>query len=93
MPGSLREDDGDFKRAPGALSSQKVREALDAVRPGLMADGGSVELVGIDEDGTVRVALQGACAICPAAASTLRLVIEPRVTRDVAGVTSVIVAP
>ncbi len=93
MAGSLREGDDDFKRSPGALTPQRVREALDAVRPGLLADGGNVELVGVDEDGTVRVALQGACAICPSAAATLRLVIEPRITRNVPGATSVIVAP
>lgn len=92
MSRSLGEGEDDFKPS-GALTSQKVREALDAVRPGLLADGGNVELVGVDEDGTVRVALQGACAICPSAAATLRLVIEPRVTRSVPGVTSVIVAP
>jgi Fe-S cluster biogenesis protein NfuA len=93
MSRSLGEGEDEFKRSAGALTSQKVREALDAVRPGLLADGGNVELVGVDEDGTVRVALQGACAICPSAAATLRLVIEPRVTRSVPGATSVIVAP
>ena len=93
MSRSLGEEAGDFKRGADGLTSQKVREALDAVRPGLLADGGNVELVGIDEDGTVRVALQGACAVCPSAGATLRLVIEPRVTRQVPGVTSVIVAP
>jgi Fe-S cluster biogenesis protein NfuA len=93
MSRSLGEAEGEFKRSTGALTSQQVREALDAVRPGLLADGGNVELVGVDEDGTVRVALQGACAICPSAAATLRLVIEPRLTRNVPGVTSVIVAP
>jgi Fe-S cluster biogenesis protein NfuA len=93
MSRSLGEAEDEFKRSTGALTSQKVREALDAVRPGLLADGGNVELVGVDEDGTVRVALQGACAICPSAAATLRLVIEPRVIRNVPGATSVIVAP
>jgi len=93
MSRSVRDDDGDFKRPAAAATPQRVREALDAVRPGLIADGGNVEVIGVDEDGTVRVVLQGACAVCPSAAATLRLVIEPRVTRQVPGATSVIVCP
>jgi len=40
---------------------EKVKAALDKVRPMLQADGGDVELVSI-EDGVVNVRLQGACA-------------------------------
>ncbi len=51
---------------------EKVREALEFIRPYLQADGGDVELVGVDEDGTVRVKLTGACGGCPMAAMTLQ---------------------
>lgn len=73
-------------------TAEQVREALDAVRPGLIADGGNVELIGVEEDGTVRVVLQGACGSCPAAKRTLELVIEPNLQRRLPGVRSVIAA-
>ena len=38
---------------------EKVKEALDKIRPMLKADGGDVELVAVD-DGVVKVRLQGA---------------------------------
>jgi Fe-S cluster biogenesis protein NfuA len=54
----------------------KVDEILEKVRPGLQMDGGDVELVGVDDDGTVRVRLKGACAGCPMATMTLHGWIE-----------------
>ncbi|HIG69065.1 MAG TPA: NifU family protein [Myxococcales bacterium] len=36
------------------------------MRPGLVADGGNVERIAVEADGTVRIAMQGACAHCPA---------------------------
>jgi Fe-S cluster biogenesis protein NfuA len=47
---------------------EKVKETIEAVREALQSHGGDVELVGIDEDNTVRVRLQGACQGCPGAA-------------------------
>ena len=38
--------------------------------------GGDVELVGVDEDKTVRVRLQGACRGCPGATMTMKMGIE-----------------
>jgi Fe-S cluster biogenesis protein NfuA len=46
------------------------------VRPGLRADGGDVELVGIDEDRIVQVRLAGACQGCSASSYTLTMGIE-----------------
>lgn len=69
----------------------QVRRVLDLVRPGLLADGGNVELVCIDEDGTVRVELQGACDGCPAAEMTRRHVLEPALRSRLPGVSSVLV--
>ena len=39
---------------------ERVEKSLDSIRPALMADGGNVELVAV-EDGIVQVRLQGAC--------------------------------
>ena len=54
----------------------KVKKAIESVRPALKDHGGDVELVGTDDDNTVRVRLQGACQGCPGAAMTMRTVIE-----------------
>lgn len=69
-----------------------VEAWLDRIRPGLVADGGNVELVGIEHDGTVRVALQGACAQCPAQLATLRVGIEEPLKRALPGIQAVVIA-
>ena len=54
----------------------KVAEVIESIRPMLQNDGGDIELVGCDEDNTVRVRLQGACKGCPGAAMTLKMGVE-----------------
>jgi Fe-S cluster biogenesis protein NfuA len=54
---------------------ERVSGALDEVRPYLMAHGGGVELLGIDE-GVVRLRLEGACNGCPSSALTLKSAVE-----------------
>lgn len=49
----------------------KVKKALDEIRPHLKADGGDVELVEVTEDGVVKVRLRGACEGCPMREMTL----------------------
>jgi Fe-S cluster biogenesis protein NfuA len=68
----------------------EVEEALDRIRPALVADGGNVELRAVDQDGTVRIELQGACASCPAQLATLRVGIEDPLRKAVPGVTRVL---
>ena len=58
------------------IDRAKVKQALDAIRPYLQADGGDVELVGIEPDGIVRVRLVGACGGCPMSQMTLSAGIE-----------------
>ena len=49
------------------------------VRPGLRADGGDVELVGVDEDRIVQVRMTGACVGCPSSTITMTMGIEAAV--------------
>ncbi len=60
---------------------ERVEKSLDTIMPALMADGGNVELVDV-EDGIVKVRLQGACGTCPSALMTLKQGIEVRVKED-----------
>ena len=46
------------------------------IRPGLEADGGGVELVGIDADRIVQVRLLGACQGCSSSVYTMTMGIE-----------------
>jgi Fe-S cluster biogenesis protein NfuA len=55
---------------------EKVRDIIEAIRPNLQSHGGDIELVGVDEDNTVRVRLQGACSGCPGAQMTLKMGVE-----------------
>ena len=55
--------------------NEKIKEALDQIRPALQADGGDVELIDVT-DGTVKVKLTGACGGCPMATMTLKKGIE-----------------
>jgi Fe-S cluster biogenesis protein NfuA len=55
---------------------EKVKDTIENLREALQSHGGDVELVGIDEDNTVRVRLQGACQGCPGATMTMKMGIE-----------------
>ena len=56
---------------------EKVAEVIETIRPALQMDGGDVELVDVDEEnGIVKVRLQGACHGCPMAQMTLQMGIE-----------------
>ena len=55
---------------------ERIRDSIEAIRGALQSHGGDVELVGIDDDNTVRVRLQGACQGCPGATMTMKMGIE-----------------
>jgi Fe-S cluster biogenesis protein NfuA len=55
----------------------RIEEVLDQeVRAGLVADGGGVEVVGIDADNIVQVRMLGACQGCSSSLITLTMGIE-----------------
>ena len=66
------------------LTVANVDDALNEVRPFLKADGGDVEVVGI-EDGIVAVRMQGACGSCSSSTATLKGGIEKTLIRGVFG--------
>ena len=65
---------------------EKVEAALAKIRPSLQADGGDCQLVGVDDDGTVTLELNGACAGCPMSNFTLSMGIERVLKEHVPGV-------
>jgi len=67
----------------------QIEEALDTIRPYLMADGGSVRLLNITSDYVVELELLGACGSCPMSTMTLRAGIEQTLKRSVPKITRV----
>ncbi len=65
---------------------EEILKALESVRPFLQADNGDVELVGVADDGIVKVRLLGECAKCPLSVITLRAGIERSLMKQVPGV-------
>lgn len=55
----------------------RVQEVIDLeIKPMIERDGGSIELVSIDETGIVKVRLSGTCSKCSASSITLHGGIE-----------------
>ena len=60
----------------------EIKAKLEELRGILQADGGDLELVGIDGS-TVKVRLKGACGGCPHATTTIKQGIERILRSDV----------
>jgi len=68
---------------------EKVEEVLNKIRPALMADGGGVELVNVD-DGVVSVRLTGACGCCAMSTMTLKHGVERMLKSELPDVKEVV---
>jgi len=71
---------------------EQVARVVDQLRPVIQADGGDLELLGVDESGVVTLRLRGSCSGCGSAAETLRNGIERWIKSKVPGVTGVVAA-
>ncbi|TWP27932.1 NifU family protein [Apibacter muscae] len=69
--------------------TDKVNKALEEVRPFLVADGGDVELIDI-QDHVVTIKFTGACSDCSINQSTLKLGIESTIKKHVPEILEVI---
>jgi len=69
---------------------EKVKAALDKVRPMLQADGGNVELVEVTADGVVKLRLVGSCGCCPMSQMTLKMGIERILRQEVPEIKEVV---
>jgi len=72
------------------MLEERVKTALNTVRPNLQADGGDVEFVSISEGGVVSVKLVGACGSCPMSQMTLKMGIEHYLKKEIPEVTEVV---
>ena len=69
----------------------KVEAVLDMIRPSLVADGGDVELIDVN-DGVVKLKLTGACAGCPLSTLTLKNGIERILKQEIPEIKEVVAA-
>ncbi len=71
---------------------ERVKKALERVRPYLQSDGGDIELVDVSDDMTVKVRLTGACHGCPYSMQTLKAGVEQAIMKEVPEIKGVISA-
>ncbi len=71
------------------MLKDKVKLALNKIRPMLQSDGGDVELVSVEE-GVVKVRLTGACGNCPMSQATLKNGVERILKQEVPEVKEVV---
>lgn len=62
---------------------RRIEEALDSVRPYLLADGGDVKLHDLTDDMVVRLELLGSCQSCPMSAMTFKAGLEESIRKAV----------
>jgi len=68
----------------------RINLALEEVRPFLKSDGGDISLVDLEDDGTVKVQLHGACIGCSVNQMTLKSGVEMTIKKHAPEVTSVV---
>ena len=68
----------------------RVENALEKIRPYLIADGGDIALVEITEDMVVKVEMKGACNGCPFSIQTLKAGVEIAVKKEVPEIKEVV---
>jgi len=69
----------------------KIKKALEKVRPSLQADGGDIKFIGwYPETGIVQVQLIGMCAHCPMSQMTLKQGIEVELKKQIPEIKEVI---
>lgn len=75
------------------IDKEEVAAVLELIRPSLQADGGDVQLIEVQDDGTVVVELVGACKGCPMSQMTLSNGVERILNSRIPEVTKVVPAP
>ena len=62
---------------------EKVEIAIDEIRPYLIADGGDIKVVSIDNKNIVNLELLGSCERCPMSPMTLKAGVEEAIKKQV----------
>jgi len=68
----------------------RIEQSLETMRDYLRTDGGDVELIGIEDDMTVKIRLLGQCRSCSMSIMTMKAGIEEAVRRAVPEIKAVV---
>lgn len=68
---------------------QRINEALEAIRPHLVVDGGDVEVIEVTSDMRVKIKWVGNCVNCSMSAMTLKAGIEQAIKGKIPEIVSV----
>jgi Fe-S cluster biogenesis protein NfuA len=72
------------------MDEEKIKQVIEKIRPQLQMDGGDIEYIGLEDDGTVKVKLLGHCAGCMHAQQTLTYGVERAIKQFVPDVKQVV---
>jgi Fe-S cluster biogenesis protein NfuA len=67
----------------------RVEQALDTVRPYLIADGGNVNVLQLTDEGVLQIQMVGNCGTCPISHMTLKTGIEQAIFTAVPEITKI----
>jgi Fe-S cluster biogenesis protein NfuA len=70
--------------------TEQVEQALETIRPYLIADGGDVAIEEITSDNVVKLRLLGNCGSCKMSFMTMKAGIEQAIMKAVPQITSVV---
>jgi Fe-S cluster biogenesis protein NfuA len=70
--------------------TEQVEQALETIRPYLIADGGDVAIDEITSDNVVKLRLLGNCGSCKMSFMTMKAGIEQAIMKAVPQITSVV---
>lgn len=70
--------------------TEQVEQALETIRPYLIADGGDVAIEEITPDNVVKLKLLGNCGSCKMSFMTMKAGIEQAIMKAVPQITSVV---
>jgi Fe-S cluster biogenesis protein NfuA len=70
--------------------TEQVEQALETIRPYLIADGGDVAIEEITEENVVKLKLLGNCGSCKMSFMTMKAGIEQAIMKSVPQITSVV---
>lgn len=70
--------------------TEQVEQALETIRPYLIADGGDVAIEEITADNVVKLKLLGNCGSCKMSFMTMKAGIEQAIMKSVPQITSVV---
>ena len=62
---------------------ERVEIAIDEIRPYLVADGGDIRVISIDNKNIVNLELLGSCETCPMSPMTLKAGVEETIKKQV----------